>query len=1353
MPIIELQAQVIAYALCNYSVPSSYAPERYANKHALPMPGFFNYLKADINKDWLKPLNDSWSSSETFFATPKGIDRMARLVPLKTLDTVCNRFREDYLNPAKTAHLIIMRAAAEFIQTGVIPASITKDLSERDFTAWARSGADILLRLLDFDGWEPFVEALPAKIITTAGLYQLQDDVYGLGFDDTSEKYRDYMIRHLSGNERTQYLDSRLYFGDFLRDGKPGKVLAAMSADTPWRSIVSAAQSIMENEEPSKAVSFMRLALKQLNLIHFENWFEAWLYAIALYRDRANPASVRKLERMMEVQRIAENPMLRPAILIALIGCGRDAKKAARSFNTSLMNFIGHSPIEDISYKIASLFTLTALNFGLLEKIEFLCDDCREWMNRQAILSFELKRLTGKTEEAEKISREHEIKQLLPAYIIRPEWELVLDRLLGQQGGPAGAAHSPKEGELPTERIAYAVDTENSLWDIAIRVQKFKATTRTWSKGTLIKASTFRQRAPKLDAEAQRVAETIHFERTTWTADYALDVPKALLALVGSPNVIDAQTLEPIDVEKRPLEISVLRSKNAYSFSTNLDPSFDPEADDLSLSRISGSQIVVIEPTKSQRELIQTVKGMTFPLEAREKLTHYLERLSESTPVMSDLLRDSKHLEKQSGDARITFRLEPFGTGTHHVTALVHPVAENPLTCSPGEGLAFIATRIGNKTVQVARDLKKERENYDALLSALSRLEEMRDGEFSWELPVAETLEMLEVLRTHTDTALLEWPEGVKFRVSRPQIFPSSLKLSLRSLGSWFELEGKVQIDEKTVLTVQELLERLRESEGRFIRLGDDEYVALTESLKKELEHIEGLVTSRKNGELRISAFNADSIERLGEEGIEIDSDEAFRSLCSRIREAKHFTPEVPAGLRAELRPYQQEGFEWLSRLVSWGAGALLADDMGLGKTIQAIALLLSRAKAGPQLVVMPAAVLFNWSDELQRFAPGLKIKMLQQADDRRKLVDEARAGDVILTTYGILSAEIEALSSREWTTVVLDEAHNIKNRDTKTSKAAMQLKSSARVLLTGTPLQNNLGEIWNLFEFANPGLLGSSQSFAERFIIPIERNKDRNCQRLLKRLISPFILRRTKAEVLDELPEKTEVTLRVELSEAERTLYESLRETASQRLETGEINPIEALAELMKLRQAACAAELVNPKLKLESSKINAFLKLADTLIEGGHRALVFSQFTSYLAILRKELDKKKIKYLYLDGATPAGQRQKLVDAFQKGEMPLFLISLKAGGTGLNLTAADYVAILDPWWNPAIESQASDRTYRIGQENPVTIYRLIAENTIEEKIIRLHETKKSLADALLEGSDMSNRLSREEILKLLAED
>ena len=528
--------------------------------------------------------------------------------------------------------------------------------------------------------------------------------------------------------------------------------------------------------------------------------------------------------------------------------------------------------------------------------------------------------------------------------------------------------------------------------------------------------------------------------------------------------------------------------------------------------------------------------------------------------------------------------------------------------------------------------------------------------------------------------------------------------------------------------------------------------MALSEQLRRQLQAIEKMLVGRGK-ELKIATMNGMQLSALEEMGAKVKADEPFRQLMQRITEAGQMQFELPANIHAELRSYQQVGFQWMSRLAWWGAGACLADDMGLGKTLQAITLMQSRAAQGPQLVVMPTSLLHNWQSELSRFAPALSVKLLNpQGANRLQMVTEAEAGDVILATYGLLVTEGELLSQPTWTTIVLDEAHTIKNRDTQTSKATMKLKANFRLMLTGTPLQNHLSEIWNLFQFANPGLLGSYQQFTDRFILPIERDHDQERQRLLRRVLSPFLLRRTKDDVLNELPEKTEITLRVELSPEEQALYDNLRQQAIANLEEGSKSALQTLAEITRLRQAACHPRLIDQKLPIKSSKTQAFLDLVDELRQSGHRALVFSQFTSHLALIREELDRLGIDYLYLDGSTSTTERNRLVRQFQTGSEPLFLISLKAGGLGLNLTAADYVIHLDPWWNPAIEDQASDRAHRIGQERPVTVYRLIAAGTIEEKILRLHQNKRSLADALLEDADMFSQISADDVIRLLRE-
>ena len=401
-----------------------------------------------------------------------------------------------------------------------------------------------------------------------------------------------------------------------------------------------------------------------------------------------------------------------------------------------------------------------------------------------------------------------------------------------------------------------------------------------------------------------------------------------------------------------------------------------------------------------------------------------------------------------------------------------------------------------------------------------------------------------------------------------------------------------------------------------------------------------------------------------------------------------------------------------------------------------------------------PASVAPNWKSEIEKFAPTLNVQILNFAQDRQQLVEHAKAGDVIILTYGILLSIQDLITSKEWNVACLDEAHIIKNRGAKTSAAAMKIKAKNRIMLTGTPVQNHLGELWNLFQFVNPGLLGSYEQFSRKFIIPIEGYKDKEKQELLDTLVHPFMLRRTKQSVLKELPEKTEIYQDVELTKDELAIYESIRIRAEKLLNDnrGDVN-MNVLAEITRLRQAACSAELIEPKWVGESSKITTLTELLQGVIEGGNRALVFSQFVSFFNVVKRELDKRHVDYFYIDGSVPVKKRTEMVAAFQNGEKSVFLISLKAGGLGLNLTGANYVFHLDPWWNPAIEQQATDRAYRIGQNQAVTVYHLVSKHTIEEKIIRLHETKRELAENILEGTDISYKLTGEELLEMLRPD
>ena len=475
--------------------------------------------------------------------------------------------------------------------------------------------------------------------------------------------------------------------------------------------------------------------------------------------------------------------------------------------------------------------------------------------------------------------------------------------------------------------------------------------------------------------------------------------------------------------------------------------------------------------------------------------------------------------------------------------------------------------------------------------------------------------------------------------------------------------------------------------------------------------------------------------------------------VCERLdtlRALGERTPRVPRGFGAVLRDYQREGFAWAWRLAAARLGACLADDMGLGKTIQALALLCARAKDGPSLVVCPTSVVANWMAEARRFAPTLRMHALGEAGDRQSVVRDANARDVVICSYAVATGEIDLLAEARFTTAVFDEAHALKNAGTKRSRAARRIQADFRLGLTGTPVENRTAELWSLFSVLVPGLLGSRERFGERFAGPIEQG-DRGRAGQLRAVLRPFLLRRTKAEVLDELPPRTDVTSTITPRPDERAFYEAVRREALARVESAprQKKRFAVLAELVKLRQAAVSPQLLDPE-GPGGAKLDALLERLVDLREEGHRALVFTQFLGAMKAVRGRLEAARIEYFDLDGSTPAADRAQRIEAFQGGERDVFLLSLRAGGLGVNLTGADYVFHLDPWWNPAVEDQATDRAHRIGQPRPVTVYRLVTEGTIEEKILALHGTKRELADDLLRGLQRAGPFDVDELIALL---
>ncbi|MGN6185332.1 MAG: DEAD/DEAH box helicase [Thermoanaerobaculia bacterium] len=585
---------------------------------------------------------------------------------------------------------------------------------------------------------------------------------------------------------------------------------------------------------------------------------------------------------------------------------------------------------------------------------------------------------------------------------------------------------------------------------------------------------------------------------------------------------------------------------------------------------------------------------------------------------------------------------------------------------------------------------------------------------------------------------------------SAPVRVADDVDLELSSGIDWFDLNVSASFGD-VQLGLPELL-AAAESKRSLLRLADGSYgivpLQWAESLAPVIE-----LGKRTGDRLRFKNAQALLIDALLASK-EPQTDDACRELRARIIDAQPEARNEPPTLNAELRPYQRAGLGWLHFLRETGVGGCLADDMGLGKTVQTLAMLEELRASGasrPSLVVAPRSLLFNWAAEAKKFAPRLRVLEHHGTDRADNVFTEY---DVVLTTYATMRLDVTKLAQTEFEYVILDEAQAIKNASSQVAKASQLLRGRHRLALSGTPIENHLGELWSLFEFLNPGLLGSPRMFSRTFAgksVPPERRE------ALARALRPMILRRTKEQVAPELPERIEQTLYCELEGKQREQYDELRDHYRNALlgtarEQGVAKSrMQILEALLRLRQAASHPALVKADTDAESAKLELLLEELGDVLESGHRALVFSQFTSFLSLVRASLDKKKVEYLSLDGQTR--DRQSLVDQFQSDDgPPLFLISLKAGGLGLNLTNADYIFLLDPWWNPAVEAQAIDRAHRIGRSKPVVAYRLIARDTVEEKILDLQARKRELADSILsEDNSVLRKLELEDLELLLA--
>lgn len=863
---------------------------------------------------------------------------------------------------------------------------------------------------------------------------------------------------------------------------------------------------------------------------------------------------------------------------------------------------------------------------------------------------------------------------------------------------------------------------------------------------------------------------------------------EALPLLHDHPNVfLNSNLNHRLIIAAREIEVRVEDQQEQIQITIVPPPSAPIAATTISGSAMilkvcDGKKLEITQISPQHRKLLGLFPAtgvLSFPLSAREEILQIIKGVAKIAVVHAD----SQNVDQSVPvDKRIVVHLTPLLTG-FVVTLSVTPLGSDEQRFPPGSGPQHVATTVAGVMVGTTRDLDHEMALAERIINEANLRQAEHTAQWQWSITEIESaLSLLAVLQELGDEirVVRSSDEGLNLRTTYTS---AHLHLRVEKDNQWLALDGEVKSGEEGDAAISlAVLNALRKrSGGRFIEIAGGGFAALSHDLLKRLQLFDQIgkeVNESKKGTLLIPMQASHLLDGAVEGIANLIEDKTWLAHKKKIAKLSSADFAPPVNLAIKLRPYQTEGVCWLLRCAALNAGALLADDMGLGKTVQTLAVLQARGGLGPALVVAPLSVVDVWQREAALFAPDLKLHtfsgltvdksnvdsdLLQQ---RQELLTQLKAGDVLVLSYGLLGQEstAELLCHVQFATAVLDEAQAIKNPLTNRARAAFHINSQFRIALSGTPIENRLLELWSIFQYLNPGLLLGAKDFHRRFAYPIEKEGHQETYALLKEIVAPYLLRRRKGDVLKELPPRVELTLVATPEKDEADLYRALQvelikevEKSAEGEDTGlraksnkKLDLFSVLTAITKLRRAACHPQLAKIPWQKPSAKMELCAEKLDEVLANGHKVLVFSQFVDHLKLFGEVLVQRGIGYFYLDGQTPARARKDSVERFQAGENDVFLISLKAGGTGLTLTAADYVFHLDPWWNPAVEDQASDRAHRMGQKRTVTVCRFVTAGTIEEKILKLHEEKRDLADTLLADADFASNVAVEDLLNLM---
>ncbi|TPV93289.1 MAG: DEAD/DEAH box helicase [Myxococcales bacterium FL481] len=946
-------------------------------------------------------------------------------------------------------------------------------------------------------------------------------------------------------------------------------------------------------------------------------------------------------------------------------------------------------------------------------------------------------------------------------------WRYSLEQLRQHAAASTKRLADAESAEDTAYRYRIRIARPRSRLQIQVQVFQHQRATKGWNAGRRVTWAKWLRDAtgpPELSQQVRTMllpfAVEVDRHRFTRTMEEGLKTGSLLCRLVGDTRCTWADVpTQAVAVDRTSITVHVEESPDRRLVQVRLRVGGTPvhpndvarlDAEHLAVVQRDVSRISVtrrLHPSVVDSLLLLVEHASQFPREQAEAVVGSVGQIVGRQEGVRLELPPTLAPRTVAASATPVVWLEALHGGGIGVRLVVAPhphLAELP----PGHGSPTLFAGENGDLIRVERILADEITTAQALARELG-LPLPHDDADPWTRWGATIVEEARLVACLTQLERLGSSVTVRWSTAPVvvrSVAPTDVVLRVRRHGGWFEVDGEAALAGRLV-PLGDLLEAVEQGK-RYVELAPEQFATMGERMAAWLGKMVNL-GGHEGGPLRLPesapVWLADDLNG----GPAVDACDQWRQRCADIRRGRGAPASQPR-VQATLRDYQLAGYTWLSRLAQWGIGACLADDMGLGKTLQTLAVLIDRGDAGPALVVAPLSVVENWRTETEVFAPGLAARVYH-GPQRAQQLENLAPHTVVLTSYGVLQRDVRALTRVEWASLVLDEAQAIKNPGSQVAKAARRIPAAWKLALTGTPVQNRLADLWSIFRVVAPGLLGTLNQFQARFVIPIEQHGDARRQQALADLLAPVLLRRRKKQVLDELPAATESIRWVELSRDEAIAYERDRTrvvAGLDKLGRAADRRMEVLRALTRLRQLACHPGLIHSSWKRGSAKLTALLELVTEIRLAGHAALVFSQFTSLLDRIEPALTRAGASYTRIDGSVPAPGRKTAIDAFQDGEVDLMLISLKAGGTGLNLTRASYVVLLDPWWNPAAEDQALGRAHRIGQSQPVHLIRLVSRHTVEERVLAMHAHKRRLSEGLMtdarrvEGSDVDELMA-----------